>query len=499
MNRTNNSFFSYGISRAYPYRWFTPVVIIGGIISIVLVSFLNIAASGYELIATSSPDFNATVRDSVWFDSWPTWLASTRATCQSTTLPLQTGLYTNNTALFYTLVSVWRNDADGNKINLGSLVYSNNELQKCNVSTVKMDIESSDTLDAGQIGVSQLGAKVTADVTCMVDNGPTYVQLVTTYDPIPPPGQPTSMFLDTNITSKASLYWGQSVLRLYWPYVLMKYYNENIHLQRPYYKAEITLDRKDKPSNVTGDDEMDLDFLRVQACWLTPLNSTGITHIDRFCDSNTLSVLAEGNTTEKPVPSIWEPMSVLGKAMWFIVLADLGRDDSSMPNILARPELLEYVTQNMSEVNATLSKNWRWGLSNKSISLKPYVAAQDGKDQLGVSPSVLSTNYICQTPKLKSPGTLIVSVLVADLVLMQFIWQIYLLVVDYFFVSRREDLKYCEGCAKVLRQLDKDGVPLTAISHERGFGHASVEDDFGQGISPGLSPSQSLLGRFPGR
>lgn len=460
MASNSDSLFSYTISRPYPYRWFTPVAIIGGIVSVVLVSFLNVAASGYELIATSSTNPNATVGNSVWFESWPEWLASTRATCQATTLPLQTGLYTNNTALFYTLVSAWRNDNNGDQTNLGSLVYSNNELKSCNVSTVKVDIETSDTLDAGQLGVMRLGATVTADVTCLIDNGPTFVELVTTYNPIPPTDQPTSIFLDSNATSKASLYWGQSLLRLYWVQVLMKYYEENVHRDVPYYKTSITLDRK-QSKTATAAEEMEMDFVRVQACWLTPLNSTGITHTDRFCDSNTISVLAEGNTSEKPVPSVWEPMSVLGKAMWFTVLADLGRDDESLPNMLARPELLEYLTQNMSQVNTSLPSSWRWGLESASRSLDPYVAAQDGTNQLGTPPSVLSTNYICQVPKLKSTGTLIVSVLVADLVLLQFLWKMYLVAIDHFFVSKREHLRCCEGCAKLLvGKGDQAGTPL---------------------------------------
>lgn len=340
---------------------------------------------------------------------------------------------------------------------------------------MKVHIETSDTLDAGQLGVMRLGATLTADVTCQIDNGPTWVELVTTYNPIPSTDQPSSIFVGSNTTSKASLYWGQSLLRLYWVDVLKSYYEENESQDVPYYKASVTLTRAGSTA-ATATDKTDTDFLSVQACWLTPLNSTGIAHTASFCDSNLISVLAEGNTTQKPVPSMWKSMGWLGKAMWFTVLADVGRDDDLQPNMLARPDLLENLSANMSTVNASLPSSWRWGLQSASRSLESYVAADDGTDQLGVSPAVLSTNYICQVPKLKTTGALIMSVLVADLVPLQGIWKLYLLAVDYFWVSKSDNLKYCVGCALLNQQGDQGAIPLLeSKSPWRTSGHD--EDD----------------------
>ena len=45
------SFFSYNISRPYPFKWFTAVVLLGGTLFTVFVSLLNFSADGY--IATS--------------------------------------------------------------------------------------------------------------------------------------------------------------------------------------------------------------------------------------------------------------------------------------------------------------------------------------------------------------------------------------------------------------------------------------------------------------
>ena len=43
------SFFSYTLTRPYPFRWFTWAVVLGGISFTVFFSFVNIAADGYIL------------------------------------------------------------------------------------------------------------------------------------------------------------------------------------------------------------------------------------------------------------------------------------------------------------------------------------------------------------------------------------------------------------------------------------------------------------------
>ena len=42
-----SSIFEYGVSRPYPFRWFTPVAFIGGTVALVLFSLLNFLSTGY--------------------------------------------------------------------------------------------------------------------------------------------------------------------------------------------------------------------------------------------------------------------------------------------------------------------------------------------------------------------------------------------------------------------------------------------------------------------
>jgi len=55
------SWFSYPITKPYPYRWFTPVTVVGGIILSVLFSLVNLAANGYYMRTIYTNDPNTTL------------------------------------------------------------------------------------------------------------------------------------------------------------------------------------------------------------------------------------------------------------------------------------------------------------------------------------------------------------------------------------------------------------------------------------------------------
>ncbi|CZR66441.1 uncharacterized protein PAC_16342 [Phialocephala subalpina] len=450
------SLFSYNITRPYPFRWLTPVVIIGGIVATILVSFLNVAATGYELYSLSSADPNATLGAHIWFGKWPSFIVSTRASCESATIPLQTRLYTNNTAFPYTLYSVWKLDENTQQQNvLGSLVYNNQPLQSCNITdTISIDINADDRT-GGQMALIPVGATLTAEVVCAIDDlqGRTYFKLYGSYDPIPPPSDPSGGFLARNKTTKASLWWGESIMRLYWANLMMEYYNANVNLkdgQDPFNNGVVDLVRNSNTTIATADEVTSIDFFNIWCGFNSP-NSTGIMYHNAYCNAmnNTSSLLRW-----TLMPSIWNSINVLGKATYFSVLADLGRNNDSGPNMLADPILLANLSQNLTVVNQTTTTQFRQWLPAGPAGLEEGSFDPSTKWSLGVSPAVLTTNYICQVPKLKTGGTLFVSVLVADLVLLQTLWMIFKFIVDTFWIGKRLGLKSCEGCASSARELD---------------------------------------------
>jgi hypothetical protein len=411
----HQSVFSYNITRPYPFRWFTLTVVIGGIIAAAaLFSFINVAATGYELYAVSSTDPETILAQKTWFSKWPSFIVSTHATCESTEIPLQTRLCTNNTGLSYTLYSVWKLDG-GQKNKLGSLVYNNQPLQSCNITSILIDINVDDRT-GGQMVLIPVGGTLTAVINCVIGDPPdrTFFQLFGSSDPVPPPSDPYGGFLTLNKTSQGSLYWGNSIMRLYWANLMMEFYNANLDATNPLYKGVVTIDRKSDQDIATAEEVMSTDFFSV-SCFFNNLNDTGIQHDFEFCDTNHNSVSSLSNGTV--MPNIWTSVNILGKATYFSVLADLGRSNSSGPNMLADPNLLANLSQNATQVNQRLTSRFRWGLGD--VTQTSFDPSQAAGANLGVSPAVLTSNYICQLPRIKTGGTLFVSILVADLVLLQ--------------------------------------------------------------------------------
>jgi hypothetical protein len=161
MTSAHESIFSYSISRPYPFKWLTPVVLARFIVATVLFSFLNFASNGYDLIVQTSSDPNKTISEGIWFQNWPSYLTSkVRPSCQSVDIHLNALLFTNQTALTYTLTDVWQVPAGGgNRSVLPSLTYFNNVIEQCAVSSIEVDLEALDR-SANQIAYSEWGARV---------------------------------------------------------------------------------------------------------------------------------------------------------------------------------------------------------------------------------------------------------------------------------------------------------------------------------------------------
>ncbi|KAH8156881.1 hypothetical protein CIB48_g11361 [Xylaria polymorpha] len=159
-----------------------------------------------------------------------------------------------------------------------------------------------------------------------------------------------------------------------------------------------------------------------------------------FCGNNTIPWLVEGNGVDghefEPYSNIWNAVDFLGNAMWFTVMTGLGQNDNTIPNMLAYPDLLANLSQNVTNevqvFEATQSSSGR-GIILKidtdleTASFDPSAAPQ---------PSYLSTNYICQTPRTKSAATRASTIIIANLVLLQTIWQVFKLILDYVLLGR---------------------------------------------------------------
>lgn len=140
-------------------------------------------------------------------------------------------------------------------------------------------------------------------------------------------------------------------------------------------------------------------------------------------------------------PNIWITADTLAKAAYSAVLTDLGQTNAAH-NLLVDPEQLERFTANFSHWNEHTAN------ARPGPFVQSYTALQNTTGPLTVMPSVFVRDYICQVPRRKAWANLIVSVLVADLVFLQAIWQLYKFAVDYFLVKKIPDGQWCEGCRK---------------------------------------------------
>jgi hypothetical protein len=168
------------------------------------------------------------------------------------------------------------------------------------------------------------------------------------------------------------------------------------------------------------------------ACCLNP-GSTGY--------NSTLSNLA----AHEQVPNVWIEADSLAKAFYATIMADLGQ--TSSVNMLANSSALEYFSTNLTNTisgweGTSVIASWL----NTNPATQEYSKVKDTTGLLNISPSVILEQYLCQIPKLKSGGSLFISILVANLVFLQALWAI----VNWIMVWRLERsdprANFCEGC-----------------------------------------------------
>lgn len=438
------SFYAYNITRPYPYKWFTPVLIIGGIIAAGLFSLLNVATNGYELIAKSSTNPNETLAQKDWLSSVPSFLIGVRQTCDSTIIPLQSRMNTNNSALPYTVDRVWRTKEGGGRENLGSLVYFNQPLQQCRIIFVDTNIETQ-VRSAAQLARIPVGGTVEARAECFFDSqdGRTFIQLTSTYDPIPTSNQSIQYFLYTSQNRQANLYWGSSLMRIYWANLMRTFADANNDEKHRWVSANLQVKYDSQKPEITDDDMRNTDFFSITCFFNRQGQPTGKGNLDSCDGRNNITSLSDDGAGVLHQPNFWASYNVLSKAMYYTALADLGRDDKTIPNLLSRASLVEDLSRNLTQTRKDLGAAFEWGIGS-DISSQSFVASDFPDLDLHVTPSVLASTYLCKVRKLKNPASLVMAVIVSNLVFLSALWTAYVWCVDVFLVGKGTVLEPCQ-------------------------------------------------------
>lgn len=456
------SIFTYNISRPWPFKWFTPVVLLGTVILMVLFSLLNLVSNGYVLAVQYTDNPNATTTSQVWFNKWPSFLTSkVRPTCQASGIAIGTKILTNNTALTYTLDSVSQITKDNPGQFAPTLIYQNNLLSNCAITSATISYGFMDRT-ATQIAMSRWGVEGKAFVTCQIgtDEGIATFNLTAIYNYIPSTVSTYAglyAFTGRNATNSASLYWGESLLSMYWRQASLDLQNaiNSPNATNDYAKGTLTfLPNPGKMGDMTS-----LDYFQLQYRWVSAIDG-GI----EWGDTNTPGTLS----AQQAFPNVWTSADAFIKSLYSTVLVDLGQTASG-PNILTNTTLLQHYTANFSRISEG-SSNYKLG-----PALQDYNSLKAQTGPLGISPSVILSSYLCSSPHLKPTGDLIVAVFIADLVLLSAAWSLFKFIMGIVVIRKDPQADYCEGHVKPRPQLANTYTSYDAHPHIMGSADDPIE------------------------
>lgn len=414
------------------------MAIVGGVCLLVLLSIMNFANNSYVLVIQDTSDPNATVSET-WFKHWPSYLTrSAQPICQPQDFPINTRFFTNQTALQYTIMSI-SNSNHSKVLASPSLSYFNNVLEDCKVTKIQMDFDG--TLDQPYVQYQNVswGATVTAFATCEVGSpdGKTSIEMTTMYDPVPSfPSPGSSNFISTDALSKASLYWAEFLLSGLWTDTTARVANISAESDNPLLKGFVVLYPSQKLPRISSTDFFELKFA---------FQSKNGTHFWGGTNGPWDAVApVEYFIQNKAYPRMWNEVDLLGKAMYSAVVADLGLVSSSSQHNLVTN------TTAVKDLLSRISSKGYTGWYGEAIEVATFneLFENTRSGPLTLTPSVISTKYRCQVPRLKSGGEIFISILLADLVLLSAAWYLFTLAVRYLALRNLPDADHCEGCSR---------------------------------------------------
>lgn len=178
--------------------------------------------------------------------------------------------------------------------------------------------------------------------------------------------------------------------------------------------------------------------------------------------TDTGTLVFPGTWDLQPI-SAWQGSPQLGiqvdgfaKSFYSAVLVDLGQTKG--PNALTNATSIQYL---LAQESPMLVLPWQ----NVSIlGVLPDQSYEMFAKQMGplsTKPATIYQQYACSVPQQKGAGSLFISILIADLVFLQALFQLLHLGTTYW-ASRTDPFwNYCPGCKNV--SPDSDRIPLTPL------------------------------------
>lgn len=438
------SWFHYPITRPYPFRWFTPVVIVGGIVFTVFFSILNFGSYGFQLRTIYTGDPNTTVEEaqSKWYFRSPfNWGDQIRISCEAASLPVGSSFLTSNLGLRYELTGV-SGDVTG------SAPYLNNTLEDCVIDRIEIYLHKADLSTPPGNWPSWDDSSSSATGHCNISNNDNGVPTQLTFTTTLTNTGLLDWVVNSDPISHASLWWGSRLLNMYY-YGTLQTMARVEGNPNPFMKGLLSYWPQSIDSN--ADETFQLIYYVLVENGVVINSGGGAQTFDQLRDNYFQSPMMEGLQFAKMMRALVEvdfginhPTNpLLNDALLQEAIASVGdpnREAGGVLNDTGKPEYLNGLNWPGTIPDAS---NLTW--INETYSLFAPVMGK-----LGTKNATIITQYACNVPEAKSTGTLLLAILLANIVFLQALWKILNVVAEAMVEKKDIHGDWCAGCLKAI-------------------------------------------------
>ncbi|KAK8849042.1 hypothetical protein PGQ11_015522 [Apiospora arundinis] len=459
--------FSYPISRPYPFQWFTPLVIVGGLLLSVLFSFMTFPANAYDMKQEPSFDPNKTTKEEVPYLPFGWWDGENlKPKCQPFDLSVGSRFFTTNKGFLYTVDKVYQYNPETNENEtvVQSVPYLNNPLEDCHPTDIIISLTKDDMAEPPTWWISWVGnSYFEAKATCVfhTEKGPARIDISMKKSGV------AKDLWDYIIApdSKASFWWGAQLLNTYW-FSLLQVLSQKGRFEQKrkedgfFNRGRFTFTFEPAKKNKSI---RDVDFHKLWF-YLIPSLKAHPYGDEMWQNELKLSLDDRYNNPKNNISLALTEASYFAKIMHSFLVADLGNPD--IPNMLLKEEDLRYFLSGkanntnrqpggMLSKDSDRDKNFAFLYrlqtpphSNKLVPLdESWDAFKSDMGNLGTRSATIYKQYTCSILRKKSWGKIVLLVLVADLVFLQAAWKLLNLVAG-FLVEQQAPVTamVCAGC-----------------------------------------------------
>lgn len=425
----------YPVTRSFQWRWLGPLSFVGACIAILLLTVLNVALVGYETITIFSADFNTT--QSFWYDTFmPYRKPAPGAICDSHVFNVGDTFTTNYTIFAWSIQSIEKANAGASGVS-----YNGTQLTNCDVTWIYV---------SGDLRTWSIDFSV---VMSCKDAGMFDVSASTSFTISSLPGILAPLLGYSRSVNREAKGDGRSIILDRLIRTASEDLGDRVGLA---YNASsgaspVVFSLQSSPGKFCPDSMGNTD------CATKPPTF----NVDYISSVDARGTLVQ-NYPDGPsnVPKIMDAMLTpvvlnLLQTVYAAVRLDLGIDSPN--NFILHKEVMPQTLNSSFPVTATTPANpGNIGLTSHLFSSwsNPNATDSTGTDYswmwqfipevVAPGPAAIQVVYLCHVQSLKSPGSLIISVLVAVLSMFSSGWAVYLLVLGTL-AKRHPESNYCEA------------------------------------------------------